>query len=59
MVAAKKLTDYKKQDEETVNLAGRIPVSKRKLLDEKMAKDGFKGAQDWLNAAVDRYLGEG
>jgi len=57
-MGAKKTKDYVKQEEETTTLAGRIPVWKKKLLDQKMAKDGIRKTQDLINAMVDRYLAD-
>ena len=58
-MGAKKTKDYVRLEENTVTLAGRIPVSKKIALDKKMKKDGISKTQDLINAMVDRYLADG
>lgn len=57
-MSAKKIADYVEKEEETVTLAGRIPRSKKIELEKKMARDGIKKVQDWIRAAVNKYLEE-
>lgn len=57
-MAAKKTTDYLKTEEKMTTFAGRIPASKKILLDKKMARDGITKTQDLVNAMVDRYLAD-
>lgn len=57
-MAAKKTTDYLKTEEKMTTFAGRIPVSKKILLDKKMKRDGITKTQDLVNAMVDLYLDE-
>lgn len=57
---AKKITDFinKKQDEQTVLIQARVPASLKKLVVDKMKREGVPTMKDLVEACLRSFLTE-